>query len=142
LHAAGTERADRAIHFLDTRIDIIERQRGDEGRECVRIFPADLGQAIIGNAGKFGRHCGPTDRFQWRIGKGEHLPKIVKTFHEPQTGVDIDERIEGRECRYRNVIGNELGDTVQIRPRHEMIEYIDDQSRPLPRAHLVRQSGM
>jgi hypothetical protein len=29
------------------------------------------------------------------------------------------------------VIGNELGNTLEIRPRHEMIEYVDDQGRAL-----------
>src|SRR6516165_9412670 len=77
-----------------------------------------------------GRHGGRADRLQWRIGERKDLPQAAKAFHEPQTGVDIDQRIEPRERGYRNVIGNEPGNTVEIRPRHEMIEYVDDQSRP------------
>jgi hypothetical protein len=112
-------------------INIVEWQCGDEGGKSVRIFPADLGQTIVGNASKLGGHHGRADRFQGRIGERKDLAQSVKAFDEPQTGVDIDKRIEPRECRDRDVIGNELGNAVEIGPRHEMIEYVDDQSRAL-----------
>ena len=70
----------------------------------MRISPANLGQAIIGDTSVLGRHGGRADRFQWRIGERKDLPQAAKAFHEPQTGVDIDQRIEPRERGYRNVL--------------------------------------
>src|SRR5262249_52553010 len=116
--------------FADMVLDISGR--------CVRMFPADLGQAIIGDAGKLDGHRRRTNCFQWRIGKREDLPQAVKAFDEPQTGADVDERVEPRERRYRIMIGNELGNTCEIRPRHEMVKYVDDQSRPLARVRIRR----
>ena len=47
----------------------------------MRISPANLGQAIIGDAGVLGRHGGRADRFQWRIGERKDLPQAAKAFH-------------------------------------------------------------
>jgi hypothetical protein len=61
----------------------------------------------------------------------------------PGGSTDILARIVAEhlyQCRYRNVIGNELGNTVEVRPRHEMIEDIDDHGRPLRPAFGIRRA--
>ena len=113
---------DRAIGLGERGLDVVHRHRGDEGWEMLRMLAADLGQQVVGEARELRRAVGRRDQLERRIGEAEHVLQAVELIEQPAARVDIDQRLQARKRRERrDVAGHELGQPIEIRPRHEVI---------------------
>ena len=87
---------------------------------------ADLGQRIVCQPRELGRFLRRSDQLERRIGEADHLAQIVELIEQAKPRVDIDQRLQSWKAGHRDMVGHQLGETRQIRLRHEMIEDVDD----------------
>src|SRR5262249_52441402 len=84
---APSERIARSISLMLASTWLSGNAATKVGNACGYFRQISAKQSLAMRAS---RHRGRADRFQRRIGKREDLPQAVKTFDEPQSGVDID----------------------------------------------------
>ena len=125
LDAACAEVADRAVDLGERGVDIVHRQRGDEGRELVGIPAADLGERVVGEPRQLRRHVGRRDQFERRIGEREDLLQAVESIEQRTPGIQVPQRLDARERGHRRLARNEIGEPIEIGLRHEMIEDVE-----------------
>ncbi len=125
LDAACAELIHGAIDLGERRVDIVQRQRRNEGREAVGMRVADLRQRIVREPRQCRGLIRPRNQLERRIGEREHLLEAVEAIEQRQTGVDIAERLEPRKRRHGDMAGNERRKALKIGLGHEMIEHID-----------------
>ena len=116
----------RAVDLGERGLDIVHRQRGDEGREAVRMLAAEGGQLVIGDARELRRAIGRRDQLERRIGKRNDLLQVVEFVERGEPRLDVPQRLEPRKGGDRHVPGNKVGQAVEIRLWHEVIEDVDD----------------
>jgi hypothetical protein len=126
LHAACPELIDRAVDLVQRCLDIVHRQRRGESGKAIRVPAANFGKLVIGKTREFGRALGRGDEFERRVGQRQHLLEPVELVQQPQALVDIDDRRQSRKHRDRRLPGNQRGNTVEVFPRDEVVEHIDD----------------
>ncbi len=97
LDAARAERIDGAVDLDERSLDVVHRQRCDEGGEAVGVPAAELRQGVVGHARELRRGRGPGDQFQRRIGERDHLLQPVELVEQGEPGVDIPQRLEPGE---------------------------------------------
>ena len=125
LDAAGAKLVDRAVDLGERGVDIVHRQRGDEGRKVIGILAADLGQRVVGHPRELRRLVGRRDQFERRIGEREHLLQAVELVEQRTPRIDVPQRLDARKRGHHRMARNEIGQPVEIGLGHEMIEDVD-----------------
>ena len=80
---------ENALGLLEGRLGRIHRQRTDVACETIEIIRAQLGEAVIGDAGEFRHRIGACHRIERRQAKREYLGVVVKLVHHLQAGTEI-----------------------------------------------------
>ena len=89
LQAVGIAVDQDALGLLDRGVGVVHRQRPDIAREPVRILRHQLGQAIVGGAGKLRRLVGTDHAFERRQPERQDLRVIVERVHHAKARVEI-----------------------------------------------------
>ena len=138
LDAARAEAFHRAVDLGERGLDVVHRQRRDERREAVGVPAAKLGQRVVGEPRELRRLVGGRDQLERRIGEREHLLQPVELVEQGEPRIDVPQRLEPRERGDGDMTRNDLGQAVEIRLGHEMIEDVDDHKQDEPRERESR----
>ena len=125
LDAAGAKFVDGAVDLGERGLDIVHRQRGDEGREMIGIPAADFGQRIIRQPREIRRPVGRCDQFERRVGERQHLLQSVELIEQRTPRIHVPQRLDARKGGHRGLARNEIGQPVEIGLGHEMIEDVE-----------------
>ena len=103
-----------------------------------RMPAAELGQRVVGDARELRRLVGRRDQLERRIGEREHLLQVVELVEQASRASTSHSVLSRGKRGDRDMAGNELGQAVEIRLRHEMIEDVDDHEQDEPRERESR----
>ena len=89
LQAVGVAVDQDALGLLDRGVGVVHRQRPDIAREPIRILCHQLGQAVVGGAGKLRRLVGTDHAFERRQPERKDLRVVVERVHHAKARVEI-----------------------------------------------------
>ena len=86
LQTVGVAAQQDALRLLHGGVGCAHRQRAHIAGEAIRIFGAQLGEAVIGDAGEFGGLVRARHRFERRQPEREYLRVVVELVHHLAAG--------------------------------------------------------
>ena len=91
LNAPCPELVHSAVRFPHRRVRIVERQRGDESGEALRVTRDELRHAVVRRAGELERlGGGPHDLERWRRQR-QDLLVVLEPIHDAKALVEVVE---------------------------------------------------
>ena len=101
LYAPCAELADRVIHLVERRGNVVHRQRGDERRKQVGPFAHDFRHAVVGDARQRRRFIRPREKLNRRQRQREDLLVVIKLAHHAYARVEIPQHGNVQPALYR-----------------------------------------
>ncbi len=126
LHAARAEALHRAVGLRDRGLDVVHRQRGDEGRKSIGILAANLGQRIVGHAHQLRRlvrRRRSARAADWRATARAACRRTrSSSARRASTSHSVLSRGNAVSTGWP---GNEVAEPIEIGLRHEVVEDVD-----------------
>ena len=61
------------------------------------MLAADFGERVVGASRQARRYFGRADQFERRIGERQHLREVAELIEQPESGVDVHQRLQAAE---------------------------------------------